>query len=143
MADRTNSGTCASKSYKAYSTASECFIQALSLNNENDFYFDLVFKNNQAEFAGSVLFGGLLDRCTLSPFSEVHVGSDPAGTDDIPPIKLRQIFGNFWAGNISGVSFTLTGYDSKVLLLYHQIRYVYVSVKTTSQNAAITHKQKW
>lgn len=103
MADGTNSGTCASKSYNSYCTASECFIQSLSLNNENEFYLDLVFKNNHAMFTGSVLFGGLLDRCTLSPFSEVHVGSDPAVKDDVPPIKLRRIFGDIWAGNISAL----------------------------------------
>ena len=114
VADGTNSGTCASKSYKSYSTASECFIQALSLYNENDFYFDLLFKNNRAKFTGSVLFGGLLDRCTLSPFSEVLVGSDPEGKDNIPPIRIRRIFTNkYWAGNISGVSFTLIGDNSK------------------------------
>ena len=113
VADGTNSGTCASKSYKSYSTASECFIQALSLNNENDFYIDLLFRNNRAKFTGSVLFGGLLDRCTLSPFSEVLVGSDPEGKDNIPPINIRRIFSNTWAGNISGVSFTLTGDNSK------------------------------
>ena len=113
VADGTNSGTCASKSYKSYSTASECFIQALSLNNENNFYLDLLFKNNHAKFTGSVLYGGLLDRCTLSPFSEILVGSDPADEEDIPPIKLRQIFNNSWVGNISGVTFTLSGDNSE------------------------------
>ena len=140
MADGTNSGTCASKSYKSYSTASECFIQALSLNNENDFYFDLLFKNNRAKFTGSVLFGGLLDRCTLSPFSEVLVGSDPEGKDNIPPINIRRII-NIWAGNISVVSFTLTGDNSKNSPTITSDPVCICFCKTISQNVATNHQQ--
>ena len=73
--DDTNSGTCAS------STETECFFQILSLALYN---FDLEglrtdiwtqsmhFSQNHASISGSTLYGGLLDRCAVSPFADVH-----------------------------------------------------------------------
>ena len=67
--DDTNSGTCAS------STETECFFQVLALRSEE--YSDLRiqsmhFSQNHANISGSTLYGGLLDRCAVSPFAEVH-----------------------------------------------------------------------
>ena len=50
----------------------ECFFQIIPLYSfsapwHHTVYFD--FFNNSAEIAGSVLFGGQLDKCTISPFS--------------------------------------------------------------------------
>ena len=70
VADETNSGTCASESYDIYSTITECFIQALSLQHSN--YQNIIiarFTNNYAHLSGSNLFGGLLDRCTINPLT--------------------------------------------------------------------------
>ena len=75
VADDTNSAMCASVSYRVYSALTECFIQSLALHNEAD--ADLILKNinfteNYAYSSGQVLFGGLLDRCTVSPFAEIY-----------------------------------------------------------------------
>lgn len=70
IADSTNSGTCASESYDVHSTTTECFIQALSLQH-SDYQNNVVarFTENYAHTSGSNLFGGLLDRCTVSPLT--------------------------------------------------------------------------
>ena len=68
--DDTNSVICASN------TETECFFQVLALHNLE--YPDLstqsmYFSQNHANIiAGSTLYGGLLDRCAVSPFAEVH-----------------------------------------------------------------------
>ena len=67
--DHTNPGTCAS------STGTECFFQVLALHSYG--FSDLRtqsmhFSQNHANISGSTLYGGLLDRCSVSPFAEVH-----------------------------------------------------------------------
>ena len=99
VADDTNSGTCASTSYKSYSAATECFIQALTLKDESTSYIYLFFENNSGRYSGSTLYGGLLDRCTISPFSEVYAGSNP-DEKGVPPVELNGL-----SGVIGGVKF--------------------------------------
>ena len=77
VADNTISGTCASTSFEASSTTTECFFQTLELKTivftfENFIpnYINTKFINNHALSRGSDLFGGLLDRCTESPFNK-------------------------------------------------------------------------
>ena len=79
--DNTTSSTCHSLSYTEYSPSTECFFQTLYTDDDYDdfdgykFYdydghrygWNLQFSDNRANFSGSVLFGGLLDRCSLSP----------------------------------------------------------------------------
>ena len=70
--DDTNSGTCAS------STETECFFQVLTLHILDIQYYRLStqsmhFSQNHANISGSTLYGGLLDRCAVSPFAEVHI----------------------------------------------------------------------
>lgn len=75
IADKTNSGTCTSTSYKKHSTPSQCFLQTLALHGRRDSRLNLVntdFDQNNAMISGSTLFGGLLDRCTTSSFAEVY-----------------------------------------------------------------------
>ena len=78
VADETNSGICASESYSnIHSTTTECFMQLLSLQLQRTSNYDSSsikiavanFKKNYARISGSNLFGGLLDRCTYSPFT--------------------------------------------------------------------------
>ena len=74
VADDTNSGACTSVPFSAQSTVGECFFQALALYNYPFAYLNvrnLHFTNNLAREAGETLFGGLLDRCTVSPFAEI------------------------------------------------------------------------
>ena len=63
------------------SPTAECFFQVLArhLTYYSDLYTThLQFLNNHAMKSGSILFGGLLDRCTRSPFAEItqKLGSD-------------------------------------------------------------------
>ena len=67
--DDTNSGTCAS------STETECFFQVLALHSYGfpDLGIQSIhFSQNHANISGSTLYGGLLDRCAVSPFAEVR-----------------------------------------------------------------------
>ena len=75
--DDTNSGTCASKT--------ECFFQVLAIHGEKGEGLvtqSMYFSQNNATTSGPTLFGGLLDRCAVSQFTEVHTkpwGYDYAG----------------------------------------------------------------
>ena len=68
--DDTNSGTCAG------STETECFFQVLTLYGLGLYPHHRIqsmhFSQNHANISGSTLYGGLLDRCAVSPFAEVH-----------------------------------------------------------------------
>ena len=69
--DDTNSGTCASK------PKTECFFQVLAIYGYGYGYKNLktqslYFLHNYATMSGSTLYGGLLDRCAVSQFAEVH-----------------------------------------------------------------------
>lgn len=67
--DYTTSGTCASRSYLAYSASSECFIQTVNYNNFKRIDLDeyhYKFIDNYATKSGPSLYGGLLDRCSVS-----------------------------------------------------------------------------
>ena len=69
VADDTNSGAC--------SPNSACFIQTIALYLLNDtsvFHSENIrFSGNTAAVDGCNVFGGLLDRCVPSPFSEVYI----------------------------------------------------------------------
>ena len=67
--DDTNSGTCASD------TKTECFFQVLAIHNMEGAYIktqSIDFSQNHANISGSTLYGGLLDRCAVSRFAEIH-----------------------------------------------------------------------
>ena len=87
VTDDTNSVTCASTSYRTQYTSTECFMQTLVLHGTVSSNINLVntnFAENCAEISGSTLYGGLLDRCTVSPSAEVYInyndyyGAQPA-----------------------------------------------------------------
>ena len=68
--DDTNFGTCASD------PRTECFFQVFALYDAAQ--PDLLktqavhFAQNYAKISGSTLYGGLLDRCAVSQFAEIH-----------------------------------------------------------------------
>ena len=67
--DDTNSGTCASE------PKIECFFQVLAIHSEESEDLktkSMSFSQNYASISGSILYGGLLDRCAVSLFAEVH-----------------------------------------------------------------------
>ena len=112
VADDTNSGTCASTSYRTHSTSSECFMQELKLYTEDikhnvmpQVYHNAYFKGNHAYCSGSLLFGGLLDRCTFSPLAEIY---QRANKTDIAPIEFKAAKSYI---SISGVSYLTSGYN--------------------------------
>ena len=65
------------------SVDNECFIQALAMYSPMPDDFDpddyrcqnIDFSNNTAETSGNSLFGGLLDRCTVSQFAETNINN--------------------------------------------------------------------
>ena len=66
--DSSNIGTC------IVDSTAECFFQVLALHQ---FTVDattpsISFSHNFAAISGSCFFGGLLDRCVVSPFAEIH-----------------------------------------------------------------------
>ena len=79
VADETNAATCEGAgaiNSSHHSDANECFFQVFAMllsekirNNRDLVAID--FANNSAP-SGPVLFGGLLDRCTVSPMAEIH-----------------------------------------------------------------------
>ena len=78
VADETNAATCESDGAisSRHSDSTECFIQIVTVllteivRNNGDLVA-VEFENNLAP-NGSLLFGGLLDRRTLSPIAEIH-----------------------------------------------------------------------
>ena len=77
VADGTNLGTCSSDRFNLQTITaasySECFFQLISIANEAYKFKDAFeFSNNIAYTSGSLLFGGLLDRCTVSSLTKHH-----------------------------------------------------------------------
>ena len=80
--DGTNVGVCDSNPHQAFlikghANYTECFLQVLDVN-QIGFYFttpSINFVDNYACYAGSTLFGGLLDRCIASPFAEIYLNA--------------------------------------------------------------------
>ena len=68
--DDSNSGTSCVPDTKA-----ECFFQVLAIHSEESKRLktqSISFSRNSASISGSTLYGGLLDRCAVSLFAEVH-----------------------------------------------------------------------
>ena len=80
--DNSNSGTSCSSEINA-----ECFFQVLALYDQEIFFGttqSMHFSNNYATISASTLYGGLLDRCAVSPFAEVrnkHPFDEPSQYD--------------------------------------------------------------
>ena len=75
-ADETDYEVCASKSYYSHSSrdTTECFLQILAPMQTIRMLYNIVtteFVNNSAHVSGPILYGGLLDRCTLMSSAEI------------------------------------------------------------------------
>ena len=62
----------------------ECFIQTLQVYSEINgtkipTFINTFLTNNTALISGSDIYGGLLDRCTMNPSAEIHVGPSKTG----------------------------------------------------------------
>ena len=74
--DSTYPGVCASISFATYNVQTECFFQAIydyhcDSESEHEITQHIKFSDNSAK-KGSILYGGLLDRCTVNPQSSVY-----------------------------------------------------------------------
>lgn len=65
--DESNPDICTSK-FSRYEASTHCLLQTLFYTP----YKGITFVENQAKISGSILFGGLLDRCTVSHFSCIY-----------------------------------------------------------------------
>ena len=104
VADETNYGICSS--FNLLSTTSECFIQVLTAYETPGNIYDIIsvkFKINKAVSSGSILFGGLLDRCTLRSDAEIlkeinHINHNPL-------YFIPQVYGFTYFQNISNIEY--------------------------------------
>ena len=80
--DGTSVGVCDSNPRQASSLTqkhpnyTECFLQVLDADPIYSLDYtstSINFSHNYADYAGSTLFGGLLDRCIASPFAEIYL----------------------------------------------------------------------
>ena len=74
--DASNSDSCLSNPFEVSTPKSECFVSVVAAEtyvtaNINFSLTNILFHLNSAKISGSSLFGGLLDRCIVSPFNEV------------------------------------------------------------------------
>ena len=105
VADGTNSGICASASYHIQSSSTECFLQALGLHGRRAASYTYVnFTNNTGKISGATLYGGLLDRCTVSPFGEIYSMSHRTTHSEqkiISGVKYFETYSNIKRSSIS------------------------------------------
>ena len=116
VADETNYGMCS-----MFSTTSDCFIQILSpADTENANIYDIVsvkFENNKAGSSGSILFGGLLDRCILRHDSEILQRMGYFINN--PVYSIPQVNGFTYFQNISNIGHD----DNSRYTMDHQLFY--------------------
>ena len=98
--DDTNSGMCASD------PKTECFFQVLAVYNvfeSTSYQPSISLSQNSASISGSTLYGGLLDRCALSPFAEynMHASYDKDRDVGIAYLKDVSIIDNISDNSIS------------------------------------------
>ena len=101
VADETNYGTCS-----MFKTTSDCFIQILSPTDTEYNVYDIEsieFEGNKAGSSGSILFGGLLDRCTLGHDSEIL--QQMGYFIHNPVYSIPQVNGFTYFQNISNIKY--------------------------------------
>lgn len=108
VADDTNFGTCASTSFRNLSSNTECFLQVLNLGGSLAARYTYVnFTNNIGIVSGAALYGGLLDRCTVSPFAEIYSVSNESAQSQkqifsiIDGVKYFEIYSTIKLRSIS------------------------------------------
>ena len=115
MNDYINSGTCITTAERILTYSNECFIQVLALDSLSwqlgpMYTITLVSLKNNATISGSTLYGGLLDRCMLNPFTEVHLKYSESFNVPIISIDGVHYFNNITfyetveAGTVAAIS---------------------------------------
>ena len=89
-----------------HANITECFLQVLDVIQFKSFEYILAsirFTYNHAlYYAGSTLFGGLLDRCTVSPFAELYASNNvEMPIDIINGVSYLMNISNFQLNTVS------------------------------------------
>ena len=96
IGDETNTGICNSVVSNTQSLGSECFIQ--EIDTFEDEQTQVLFMSNNTAISGSNIYGGLLDRCTVSTAASLRVTDIQDGAIETKDIKngisLLRDFGN-------------------------------------------------
>ena len=111
--DSTYSSVCASKSYVDYDIHTECFLQIL--HDDEDFgsqSSSITFTNNFAKDSGSILYGGLLDRCTVSPLATIYNSHTFHSDKHVDPYTALAYFENVTSLNLTANNFDGIASDS-------------------------------
>lgn len=103
--DIENAGVCSGKYTDPYLERNECFLgieplyqsEYKNLLTSHLNLRNIVFKNNVASVKGSNLYGGLLDRCSISPYVESYDNA----SESKKPIEYLQLTTNI---NINSIS---------------------------------------
>lgn len=108
--DDSSSGVCNGKA------RSECFLQVLALHQDQLRFttYSVSISNNSAQISGSSIFGGLFDRCTLSPFAELHHVSNKSYQSENRLDYLRE------ASNLGELS-SISSYPVRVCLCVNNV----------------------
>ena len=98
VADDTSAGSC--------SPSVECFVQTLALYPVESKYtknISIHFSDNMATEQGSTLFGGLLDRCIPSPFTETYQVNNQKSNKYNSSVTYLQNISNIESDSISSL----------------------------------------
>ena len=92
--DSTYSSVCASTSFADYDVQTECFLQVLHDDEDTGKQSSTIrFTNNWVNNdLGSILYGGLLDRCTVNPLATVYNKTFHSNNIHIGPIHAVDYF---------------------------------------------------
>ena len=108
-----------------YAPKEECFFQLPGQNLSNGIDVQLIFKNNSADAAGSVLYGGAIDNCKLNDLHSyssgelfdmiVHIEDDnTASYISSNPIAICPCEHNLPKCNVSWYNFPYTVYPGEM-----------------------------
>ena len=110
--DSTYPSVCASKSYMDYDVHTECFFQILHDDEDTGVHnSSIIFTDNTANNSGSILYGGLLDRCTVSPMATVYNKTFHSDKHICTPFHALSYF-----QNVTGTSNELDGLHPKTFV---------------------------
>ena len=89
--DETNARICNNTVSKAQSLGSDCFLQVTDTFEISRILFEtqpqVLFMSNNSAGSGSNIYGGLLDRCTVSAAARLRIGDIQVGNLDTRDIK--------------------------------------------------------
>ena len=76
-------------------SSKQCFFQSILFVPQSNYFLSITFSNNSATETGSDIYGGLLDRCTISPLAQIVPANHEYKINGI--LYLQGIGGFDWA----------------------------------------------